>query len=105
MTVAKTVSSTNNVAALTPQSAPIGTVVKVGAAAVKTPAASTLLVNGRAIPIDVRSMSAAAIAQFINASGGGAFASIDANGLLVINNVGSLDGDMDLLTFLGLARL
>lgn len=86
----------------------VGAVINVptsdgGSRSAKVPAAATLLINGQRTPlIDVRAMSAATIAQFINAMGCGARARIDGNGRLIIENVGSFEGDGDLRAFFGL---
>lgn len=76
---------------------------KGGSRSAKVPGPGTLTINGVRSPvIDVRAMGAAAIAQFINAMGTGAIASIDASGHLVISNIAMLGGDGDLLAFLGI---
>lgn len=86
---------------------PVGAVVTIstgdgGSRSVKVPAASTLTINGRVSPIfDVRAMSAATIAQFINAMGCGARARLNGGGRLIIENVTSLEGDGDLRAFFG----
>lgn len=86
----------------------VGTVVNIptangGQRSAKVPAPSTLVINGqRTALIDVRAMSAATIAQFINAMGCGARATIDGDGRLIIDNVTSFEGDGELRAFLGI---
>jgi len=99
--------STSSISHL-PISSAVGSVISVpdgmgGSRSAKVPAAGTLVINGVRSPlIDVRAMGAATIAQFINAMGTGAQASIDGGGHLVIANISMLDGEGDLRAFFGI---
>lgn len=85
---------------------PVGSTVVVptgtgGQRSVKVPGPASLIINGVTSPlIDVRAMSAAAIAQTINAMGIGVQASVDGNGRLTLTNVTTMSGDGALLQFL-----
>lgn len=68
---------------------------------VAVPPPSPLIINGRAIIIDVRSMSAGDIIALINTIPG-VMASIDAQGRLVISGASSIDGDGNLRAILGI---
>ena len=68
---------------------------------VAVPPPSALVINGRSVIIDVRSMSAMDLCNVINTIPG-ITASIDGQGRLVITGVFSLDGDGNLRAILGI---
>lgn len=105
--MAKTVTGTTIPPAGT-VAAPVKGVVSVplaggGTVSARVPAAASITINGVVSPlIDLRAASLATIVAFINAMGTGAKARVSPSGQLVIDNVTTIDGEPDLLTFLGL---
>lgn len=68
---------------------------------VAVPPPSALVINGRSVIIDVRTMSLDDLVKAINTLPG-VTASIDGQGRLVITGVFSLDGDSNLRAILGI---
>jgi hypothetical protein len=71
------------------------------APSIPVPPPGPLVINGRRIQIDVRSMSGADIVALLNGIPG-VKASIDGAGSLVISGVDSIDGASDLRAILGI---
>lgn len=67
---------------------------------IAVPPPAPLIINGRAVTIDVRTMSASDMVSAINTIPG-VSASIDGQGRLVINGAFSIDGDGALRAILG----
>lgn len=70
-------------------------------AQIAVPPAAALIINGRAVIIDVRNMSISDVINVINTIPG-VTASIDGQGRLVILGVFSIDGDGNLRAILGI---
>jgi hypothetical protein len=71
------------------------------APSVAVPPPAPLIVNGRKVQIDVRSMSGADIVAVLNGVPG-VSASIDGSNSLVVTGVNSIDGDPNLRAILGI---
>jgi hypothetical protein len=71
------------------------------APSVAVPSAAPLVVNGRAVTIDVRSMTGADIVNLLNGIPG-VTASINGAGALVVTGIASIDGDAGLRAILGI---
>ena len=80
---------------------PVSINQSVASPSVAVPPPSALVINGRSVIIDVRSMSAMDLCNVINTIPG-ITASIDGQGRLVITGVFSLDGDGNLRAILGI---
>lgn len=90
-----------------PINKPVGQQVtpqKTGAAAssVPVPPPAALLINGKTVQIDVRTMSGADIVTRINNAVPGVTASIDGAGSLAIFGVDTIEGDAGLRAMLGI---
>jgi hypothetical protein len=71
------------------------------APSIAVPSPAPLVINGRRVTIDVRSMTGSDIVNLLN-SIPGVTASIDGGGALVVTGINTIDGDGNLRAILGI---